>query len=163
PHACASAGLSVLTGSDAKPTHITTTRNAASVGSLRSSARLSRRLAPAWRRWPRGWTSSRPTTKTTYESELSANAHGTPSVATITAAVVGPITRARLNVSELSATAWGTSSSSTSCVISAACAGAANAAVTPAQSENAITVHSSTAPANASVASSADSDAATHW
>jgi hypothetical protein len=62
-----------------------------------------------------------------------------PRYSTASAALAGPIARARLNVIELSATAVGTSLSSTSEGIIACWAGAENALTTPSAAASAIT------------------------
>ena len=77
--------------------------------------------------------------KIRYETAFNPNAAGMPRYWTASAALAGPIARARLKVSEFSATAVGTSGSSTSCVISACCAGAENALCTPSATASAIT------------------------
>ncbi len=103
----------------------------------------------------RGCTSSSPAKSSRYDAELIANAHGIPSVAITPAALAGPIARARLNVIELSATACGTSSSSTSAAISDCCAGIESALTIPSAPEKPITTHSVAAPPHASPASTA--------
>ncbi len=84
---------------------------------------------------------------------MTRNAAGIPSVTTTSAASAGPAERAMLNVIEFSATAEVRSSSSTSCVTSACCAGTEKALVTPSASPNAITTWTGAAPANASAPS----------
>jgi hypothetical protein len=79
--------------------------------------------------------------KIRYENAFRPNAAGMPRYWTASAALAGPIARARLNVIELSATAVGTSGSSTSWAIIACCAGAEKALTTPSATASAITTH----------------------
>ena len=95
--------------------------------------------------------------KTRYETAFSPKAAGMPRYSTASAAVAGPIARARLNVIEFSATAVGTSGSSTSCVIKACWAGAENALTTPSASASAITTGVGARPSAASTPSPPES------
>ena len=128
PNACANAGASVFTGSEAKPAARTTNSSTSSRGLRRTSTRLSRRLACRWRRCGRGCTSSSVPMKSMYDTELTRNATGIPNAATVAAAAAGPAARAMLNVIELSAIADARSRAGTSALTIACCAGAENAA-----------------------------------
>ena len=114
----ANAGDSVFTGSEPNPATMTTSNASASDGDWRRSVKLSRSRERSARSSSRGRTRRRSATSSRYDPELIANAHGMPSVAITPAALAGPIARARLNVIEFSATACGTSVSSTRAAIS---------------------------------------------
>ena len=101
--------------------------------------------------------------KIRYENAFSPNAAGMPRYSTASAAVAGPIARARLNVIELSATAVGTSCGSTSDGTSACWAGAENALTIPSAIASAITTAGGARPCQASTPSPPERTIATLW
>src|ERR687887_500267 len=157
--ACAKAGASVLTGSEANPTAATTIRKARRRGSSRSRPSASRRreVPRSAVSCGRGRIARRAPTKTRYENEFSRNEAGMPRYSTDAAPSAGPIARARLYVIELSATAVGRLSRSTREAINACWGGIEIALVTPSPRAKTITTHAAARPDQARMASVAAS------
>ena len=123
-----------------------TSRYTARRGLRRRRATLSRNRARSARRVGRVRMASSAATKSRKESAFTANATPSPNAAMTAAAASGPTARARLYVTELRATACGSSSSATSEPTSAICAGCESAAKTPRRVANAITIAVVAAP-----------------